>query len=221
MAVLLLAGVFFLSKEGAKQAAANSAKLKTVVIDAGHGGSDPGKVGVNQVTEKELNLIIAEKLKNLLEEEQIRVVMTRTSDEGLYDSDAANKKVQDLQRRCELIHKEQPVCAVSIHQNSYSQESVSGAQVFYYKDSPAGAQLAACVQGQLVAQVEPENHRKEKGNTSYYLLKKTDAPLVIVECGFLSNRREAQLLTEEAYQDKIAEAIKDGILQYMEEIEKK
>lgn len=220
MAVLMLAGVFFLSREGAKQVAMKNVNQKTVVIDAGHGGSDPGKIGINDVLEKDLNLVISEKLKKLLEEEGFQVVMTRTKDEGLYDPDAVNKKVQDLQRRCDLIHKTQPVCAVSIHQNSYSQEGVSGAQVFYYKDSAQGQRLAACVQEQLIAQVDPENHRQEKGNTTYYLLKKTDVPLVIVECGFLSNRNEAQLLTEEAYQEKIAAAVRDGVLQYMEETEK-
>lgn len=155
-------------------------------------------------------------LKEKLEKQGIQVVLTRDSDGGLYDEQSNNKKVQDLQRRCELIHKTSPRCAVSIHQNSYTTPEVKGAQVFYYTNSAEGKKLAEGLQTALVEGVDPENHREAKGNTSYYLLKKTDVPLAIVECGFLSNPEEAGLLATKEYQEKVAEAVCTGILKYLE-----
>lgn len=184
-----------------------------VVIDAGHGGDDPGKVGINGALEKEINLQIAQKVKGLLETEGIRVVMTRTDDNGLYDSGAENKKVQDMKRRIEMIEKEAPLLTVSIHQNSYPEEYVKGAQVFYYKDSKESEQAAKIMQRSLRERVDTENKREEKANTSYYLLKKTSSPIIIVECGFLSNSDEAKKLTQEEYQERVAWAIFMGIMQ--------
>ena len=216
MALLLLSGVYFLAGRGAQMVNAQKGTEKVVVLDAGHGGDDPGKVGVNQVNEKDLNLVIAGKVKKELEEKGFTVIMTREDDRGLYEEQSQNHKVQDLQNRVELIHKAAPACAVSIHQNSYSEESVKGAQVFYYGDSVEGKKLAEGLQKALVTEVDPENHRQAKGNTSYYLLKKTDVPLAIVECGFLSNWKEAELLNNNDYQDKLAKAICHGIEGYLE-----
>lgn len=184
-----------------------------VVIDAGHGGDDPGKVGINGALEKEINLQIAQRVKRLLETEGIRVVMTRTDDEGLYDSRAENKKVQDMKRRIEVINEQQPALTVSIHQNSYPEEYVKGAQVFYYANSKESKTAAETMQKSLRERVEKENHREAKANTSYYLLKKTASPIIIVECGFLSNTAEAEKLTQEEYQEKVAWAVFMGIMQ--------
>ena len=215
MAVLLLAGVLGLSREGARLVNQQKEGKMCVVLDAGHGGADPGKIGVNGVKEKDLNLEITLLLKKKLEEKTIELGLTRDSDSGLYDDSSNNKKVQDLQRRCELIHKTAPRCAVSIHQNSYTTEEVKGAQVFYYTHSAEGKTLAEFLQTSLVSGVDPQNHRQAKGNTSYYLLKKTDVPIAIVECGFLSNSREAQMLTTKEYQEQVADAVCAGILQYL------
>lgn len=215
MAVLLLAGVFGLSREGARLVSQQKDGSQVVVLDAGHGGSDPGKIGVHGEKEKDLNLEIAMLLKKKLEEQEIQVVLTRDSDSGLYDDDSKNKKVQDLQRRCDLIHKTAPACAVSIHQNSYTTADIKGAQVFYYMHSPEGKKLAEELQDALIQGVDPQNHRKAKGNTSYYLLKKTDVPTAIVECGFLSNPEEAKLLASKEYQEKLVDAICGGILEYL------
>lgn len=186
-----------------------------VVIDAGHGGNDPGKIGINGVKEKEVNLLIAEKLKKYLEANDVKVVMTRESDEGLYDEGASNKKVQDMKRRIQIIDEAAPRVTVSIHQNSYPEEYVHGAQVFFYAGSREGQELAECVQRQLVNKVDPENRRQVKANDSYYLLKKTSVPIVIVECGFLSNSEEAQKLCSDEYQEELAWAIHMGVLQYL------
>ena len=190
-------------------------KEKCVVIDAGHGGEDPGKVGINGINEKEINLQIAEQVKKYLEAAGVKVVMTRETDESLNDPGASNKKVQDMKRRIALIDKTGPAVTVSIHQNSYPEEYVRGAQVFYYNTSVQGKRLAQLIQDQLVKKADPENTRQVKANDSYYLLKKTEIPIVIVECGFLSNSAEADKLCTPEYQDRIAWAIHMGILQYL------
>ena len=104
---------------------------------------------------------------------------------------------------------------VSIHQNSYPEEYVKGAQVFYYTGSRQSQKLAESIQKSMVKRLDPENHRQVKANDSYYLLKKTNVPIVIAECGFLSNSAEAALLCNENYQDKTAWAICMGIMQYL------
>lgn len=217
MAALLLVCAYLLSREGALAAHSGAAEeAAVVVVDAGHGGVDPGKVGVGEVEEKKLNLEIARMVQKKLEKSGCTVVMTRETDEGLYSENSQNKKVEELQKRCDLIHEVQPACVVSIHQNSYLEESVSGAQTFYYEHSAEGKALAEAIQTALVEGVDPENHRQAKSNTTYYLLKKTDAPLTIVECGFLSNPEEAELLQQEEYQEKIAAAIAKGVETYLE-----
>lgn len=180
-----------------------------------HGGDDPGKIGINKAKEKEINLKIAKELEKLLKKEGIKIIMTRTDDGGLYQESSKNKKVEDMRRRCEIITEAKPVFTVSIHQNSYPEESVKGAQVFYYGQSKEGKDLAETLQKMLVQQLEPQNHRQAKANESYFLLKKTPSPTVIVECGFLSNSQEADLLVTEEYQKKVAEAVKSGILEYL------
>lgn len=196
-------------------AGAAVSKKACVVIDAGHGGDDPGKVGVNEALEKDINLQIAYMLRKLLEANDIEVILTRETDAGLYDADASQKKVQDMQRRVAKIEEANPDLVVSIHQNSYSQESISGAQVFYYEGSSEGMQLAGLIQESMRLRLDPSNGRQVKSNDSYYLLKNTSKPIVIVECGFLSNSKEAQLLVKESYQERVAWAIHMGILQFI------
>lgn len=191
----------------------------TIVVDAGHGGADSGKVGINGALEKEINLSIAQKLKELLENEGMRVVMTRDSDAGLYDEGEANKKQQDMKRRCTMIDEAKPALAVSIHQNSYTQESVKGPQVFYYQNSQKGQRIAEILQESLNTELQIERPREIKANDSYYLLRKTGNPTVIVECGFLSNTGEAGLLVTDEYQEKVARAICQGIVKYVAETE--
>lgn len=164
--------------------------------------------------EKDLNLIIAKKVQTILLQQDVEVIMTRESDKGLYEEQTSNKKVQDMKNRCALINDTKPDCVVSIHQNSYHEEYVKGAQVFYYGSSEEGKKLAEKLQEKLISYVDPENHRQAKANESYFLLKKTEVPIVIVECGFLSNWEEAKMLQEDTYQNKIAWAVAMGILAY-------
>lgn len=186
-----------------------------IIVDVGHGGFDSGKIGVNGELEKDINLQVALKLKEALEEKGMEVIMTREEDKGLYDENASNKKVQDLQRRCDLINEQNPLMTVSIHQNSYTSPEIKGAQVFYYTTSTESQKIAEAIQETLIQEVDPQNHRQAKANDNYYMLKKTSSPIVIVECGFLSNPQEAGKLTDEAYQQKLAEAIRLGIFRYL------
>lgn len=188
---------------------------ETIVIDAGHGGFDSGMVGESGVTEKELNLIYAKKLEKLLCAAGYRVVQTRNSEAGLYDEDHDNKKAQDMQRRCAVIEQEQPFVTISIHQNSYPQDqAVCGPQVFYYEQSKEGEKLAERIQEKLNQMPKVMRQRTQKGNSTYYILKRSASTTVIVECGFLTNKQEEELLQNEAYQDQVVRAIYEGIVEY-------
>ncbi|OUP80624.1 hypothetical protein B5F07_20585 [Lachnoclostridium sp. An169] len=181
-----------------------------VVLDAGHGGIDAGKTGANGAEEKEINLKIAMIIKEILEEADVEVIMTRTDDQRLADT-----QVEDLKKRTEIMNEANAVLAVSIHQNSYHEESVHGGQVFYYTDSAEGKTAAEMIQNSLRT-IDPENTKEAKANHTYYILKRTKVPVVIAECGFLSNYAEAEKLASEEYQREVAEAVAEGILQYIE-----
>lgn len=217
MGLCILLCAFVLARKSAvfvQSERAGSAPL-CIVVDAGHGGDDPGKIGINDALEKDINLQIALKLQKLLEQNNIKVVMTRDTDQWLYSDGATNKKAEDMQTRCKIIEDSDALFTVSIHQNSYTSPEIQGAQVFYYGQSETGKKLAETLQSALIKQVDPDNHREAKANESYYLLKKTPTPTVIVECGFLSNPAEAELLLQDEYQDKLVNAIYSGIETYL------
>ena len=180
------------------------------MVDAGHGGTDPGKVGVDGSLEKDINLAVAERLKTYLEQDDVKVIMTRETDTGLYSETDSRKKMADMNRRCQIINETSPALTVSIHQNSYHEEGIHGAQVFYYSHSSDGEKAAVIMQKALLA-VDSDNTRQAKANDTYYMLKRTEFPTVIVECGFLSNNEEAEKLVTKEYQQQLAEAITQGI----------
>ena len=201
--------VYTWSQQAAKQ------PRYTIVIDPGHGGNDPGKIGINDVPEKDVNLAISLELKEILEQNDCRVVMTRQKDEALYQAGDTNKKVADLRARCQMINDSGADALISIHQNSFTAESSRGAQVFYRASSLEGKKLADILQTQLVSGLYPDNRRVAKANSDYFMLKNTTATMVIVECGFLSNSKEAELLTQASYQRRVAWAVALGVLQYV------
>lgn len=222
MSVLMLGSAWFLfsgQMEQVGSAAVFPGKQDkqpfVVVVDAGHGGVDPGKIGVDGTLEKDLNLMVALRVRDLLEQQDIRVIMTRETDRGLYSENSENKKVEDMKNRCSMMNEPEVDLVVSIHQNSYHEEQIQGAQVFYYSTSQDGKRFAELMQKQLIRVVDPGNSRQVKANDSYYLLKKTKPPICIVECGFLSNWEETRLLKEPRYQERLAWAIHLGILQFL------
>ena len=189
-----------------------------VVIDAGHGGKDPGKVGANGTLEKDINLEIALLLKELLEEDGVTVVMTRQTDTGLYDENSSNKKMQDLKGRLALIEESRADLVVSIHQNSFSDASVCGPQVFYYEGSVQGESAATLVQSALNTELEITRPRMQKSNDNYFLLTRCSKIMIIAECGFLSNPTEEKMLNDKAYRQRLAEALRKGIYEYLDTV---
>ena len=167
MAVMVLAGflalsVVFYSRTYSRVAAAvsNASGGETkprVVIDPGHGGNDPGGIGVSGVLEKDVNLSVSLFLKANLEAQGFEVIMTRDTDKALYSSESSkSKKKEDLAKRIEIITEAKPDFVLCVHQNIFTDAKYSGAQVFYYQDSEEGARLAECIQNQLIAGVDPE-----------------------------------------------------------------
>lgn len=192
----------------------DSSHYPTIVLDPGHGGQDPGKVSEQGTLEKDINLSIALKVKQLLASQPVKVILTRDSDVDLSTTDSGHK-MSDLKNRIDLITEHSPLLTVSIHQNSYPDPSVIGAQCFYRQGSEEGRQLAQILQTQIVASTNQTKIREIKDNESYYLLKNSPVTTAIVECGFLSSPQEEALLLTEEYQDKMAWAIHLGILQYI------
>jgi N-acetylmuramoyl-L-alanine amidase len=225
LAVMVLMGflvlsVLFYSRTYSRVAAAisNASGEETkrkVVIDAGHGGNDPGGIGISGVLEKDVNLSVALFLKADLEAQGFEVIMTRDTDTGLYSETSTNKKKEDLAKRIQIITEAQPDFVLCIHQNIFTDSKYSGAQVFYYQESEESARLANCLQSQLIAGVDPENTRVAKSNMNYYMLKNSPVPIVIVECGFLTNAEEEAKLGTEDYQRKLAWNIYLGTMQYI------
>ena len=222
------AGAFFIGHAALSYATFQSAENFCVLLDAGHGGNDPGKIGVDDSREKDLNLVIADKVKekdinlaitlkcqSVLEQNGVKVILTRNSDCSLADSNASNKKASDLKKRKALIKESQINCAVSIHQNSFPDTSSHGAQVFYHPQNPDSKRLASLIQAQMQNLTGIQNHRKIKANTDYYLLRDNNTPTVIAEVCFLSNPSEAAMITEETIQEKAAFQIAMGIMQFL------
>lgn len=218
LTIIFLAGVTYVSFFAGiplKKANATEEAKKVIVVDAGHGGNDPGKVSGNNVLEKDINLQIATKLANELENAGYKVIMTRTEDNGLYKEDDINKKAVDLRARCEIAEKENADLLISIHQNSFSDSSVRGGQTFYYTHSDKGKKMATLIQKHLKS-ADKDNTREAKANDSYYLLIHTPCICVIVECGFLSNAAETELLVTDEYQNRLVGSITDGVKEYFE-----
>lgn len=181
---------------------------RVIVIDAGHGGFDPGMVS-GKIEEKNINLSIAKKLQTYLEQGGATVIITRAD-----DSDLGKGKSSDMRARRLIANTSHADIFVSIHQNSFSSPSVKGAQVFYFNQSDNSQKLATYIQDRLREFVDSGNKYKEKANNNYYVLKQTEMPAVLVECGFLTNSTERGKLTSEEYQEKIAWGIYLGIVDY-------
>ena len=136
-------------------------------------------------------------------------------DDMLTKEGIRSKKMQDLTARAEKIKEWDPALVISIHQNSYPREDIQGAQVFYYKESEEGKKLAETIQDLLRSGLDPGNKRVAKSDMSYFMLKESKQPIVIVECGFLSNPQEEKKLSEEKYQDTIVRCVAEGVENFL------
>ncbi|MBQ7337215.1 MAG: N-acetylmuramoyl-L-alanine amidase [Clostridia bacterium] len=209
--------------------ASNSSPFSSYVfvIDAGHGGEDGGAVGYvdgRQLTEKQVNLAIANALTSLLEDAGAQVIMTRTEDILLYDRNSdyqGRKKALDMAARLAITEQAgkdgATVIFVSIHQNTFSDSRYSGLQVYYSANTPDSARLANTIQATARAQLDPDNSRATKNGSDIYLLKNLHYPAVLVECGFLSNPDECASLSTETYQNRVAYTIFTALRQYTNE----
>mgnify|MGYP002409965147 CR=1 FL=1 len=194
-----------------------------VVIDAGHGGRDPGASGNRGVTEEEINLKIALKLRRLIDQGGGTAIMIREDDSGLYTEGGnikGTRKNEDLRNRHALINSCGADIFISIHLNSFPQSQYYGAQTFYMKNDDKSKKLAENIQEELIKVLDRGNERKAKSIDTIYILKNNNMPGALVECGFLSNHEEEKLLDDEHYQEKIAWSIFTGIIRYMEEEKK-
>lgn len=202
-----------------------SAEKPAVVLDPGHGGMDGGAESADGTVEKDINLAIARKLRSRLEAEGLKVVMTRDGDNGLYDdSETASirsMKTQDMKERKRIIDESGAALAVSIHLNSFTQDlSVKGAQVFFTSDADNDivkeSEAAAHILQQLLnGEINTDKKRSELGKSDVYILRRPAVPVVIVECGFLSNQEDAASLKKETFQDRVAEELCRGICDYV------
>lgn len=185
---------------------------KTIVIDAGHGGIDGGSMGSSGTKESDLNLVYAKKLENYLKQAGFKVVQTRTNKDWLYSIGTKNYKKDDMKKRKESIERNNTDLVISIHMNSFPTASSKGAQVFFCEGNDAGQKLANSIQRQLVSTIK--NARKNATAGDYFMVTCTELPSVIVECGFLSNPEEEQLLLNEGHQNKLCYAILCGVLDF-------
>lgn len=192
---------------------------KTIIVDAGHGGIDPGALTKDKKTkEKDVNLAIALKLRQLIESSGGLVILTREDDSSLYTEDG-NKTVrqkynENLKNRKKIIKDSKADMFVSVHLNAFEQSKYYGAQTFYPKGKDESKELSKYVQQELKRVVDKTNDREVKPREDIYLLKENDIPSMLIECGFLSNEKESKLLNDEKYQDKIAWSIYVGIQKY-------
>ena len=187
-----------------------------IVIDAGHGGEDGGAISVSGLRESGINLEISLRLNDMLRFLGAQTRMIRTEDVSVYtegDTIAA-KKVSDIKNRVAFVQNTPNAVLISIHQNQFSEEKYRGAQVFYADGSE---DLARRLQDALIAQVDPRNHRACKPAKDIYLMEHVSCPAALIECGFLSNYAEEQLLRDPSYQKKLAAAIAGSLLTYLEE----
>lgn len=212
MGVLFVAAVAVLWITAPPETQAASAAVddgrKTIVVDAGHGGSDGGAIGINTgVIEAGLNLKVAQLVEKGLKAEGFKVVMTRKNDNMIADT-----KNADMQARAKIMRDETTDLIVSIHMNKFSDRSVHGPMVFYMKGSETGESLATMV---CDAVCDSIGHPRRLANPGdYFVLKQGSAPAVLVECGFLSNADDEEKLQDPAYQQKLADGIVAGIVAY-------
>jgi len=208
-----------LGGEAAATPASSISNLGTVIVDAGHGGEDPGKISAfSEVNEKDLNLAIAKLLKEQLEMSGYQVIMTRDVDKLVYKegtTEIKSKRKQDLSKRKEIMDNSGADIVVSIHMNDFSQSKYYGAQVFYPPNSEKSQSLAVCIQKAIASELDPTNKREALLKSEpIVILRDSKTPTIIVECGFLSNQQEEQKLRSVDYQKKIAKTIKTGIDNY-------
>ncbi len=213
---------FFNRSDMKAQIVSSASALPSVIIDAGHGGEDGGTIGINGIFEKDINLSIANILRDMLTSRGINVIMTRSEDILLYDRNVdykGRKKILDLSARLKIANENENCIFVSIHMNSFPEAKYKGLQVYYSKNSELSKTLADSIQNTVKTHLQPNNARlTKKADSNIFLLDRCNNPSVLVECGFLSNPNECAMLCSEDYRKKLSLAIFEGICSYISEV---
>ena len=205
------------NKEKSVQTISLPVSDKTIVIDAGHGSPDEGAESINGNTEASINLAIAKKVQGLLEQSGCNVILTRSDEKGIYDVNSKTireKKVSDIKNRVKIGNESSADAFISIHLNKIPQSQYYGWQTFFKQGDKRTEELAKCIQKELNSSIQKDNKREPLEITGKYIIEHVEIPITIVECGFLSNPEEEQLLLKEEYQNKLAWGIYNGIMDY-------
>lgn len=187
---------------------------KTIVLDAGHGAPDGGAVGPSGTQEKDVNLDIVLKLREILESRGVKVILTREGDSGIYDAAAETiheKKVSDMHNRLKIINGSGADLFISIHMNAFTRKSSHGLHVFYSRNHPEAEPVARAITGAVAELTGAEAREVKAASDTLYLMKDPKPPAILVECGFITNPDEERLLLTDEYRARIAYAIADAI----------
>ena len=219
IATIFCGAMFYQNQKTQLAVASLLSEPKTIVIDAGHGGIDGGATTKSGALESNINLEIALKVDDFLSFCGYETIMIRNGDYSIHDDSASTvsaKKVSDLRNRVKMVNDTPNALLLSIHQNMFSDGKYDGAQVFYNKNQ-GSKQLAETMQKTLIETLPRENHRVAKPAEKVFLMNEVSSPAVLVECGFLSNQEESELLQEDAYQKKITLAIASSLHGWLNE----
>ena len=193
-------------------------RYDTIIVDAGHGKPDGGAVASNGVEEESLNLAIALKLRDALEKQGYQVIMTRETSENIADEDRRTSlrdmKTSDLENRVKIANSNEADFMISIHMNQYPKSNSWGWQTFYSRDSEQGKKLAYLIQKAIGKHIARDNKRTALPIDGIKIVDKTNLPVIIVECGFLSNQEDLRLLQTEEYQNQLVDGIVEAIEEY-------
>ena len=217
---VVLIFLVFINASFADSAVSNVSDTKPlIIIDAGHGGKDGGAVAPDGTEEQYLNLAIALKMNDYLIKKGYKTLLIRDNNNSIHDVNAntiKEQKVSDIRNRLKISESHKNSLFVSVHQNYFTESKYNGTQVFYSPNNPESEVLASFVQKSVVKKLQPDNTRQiKKCDKSVYLMYKTNAVAILAECGFLSNIEELEKLKNEDYQNKMAQAICDGIIDYI------
>lgn len=214
LSAFLLKQIFdrYINKES-KRIMSSGFEIRQIIIDAGHGGTDGGAISVTGMPEKELNLQTSQTLEAMMTALGFQVIMTRNSDTELTCPESGgSRKMQDLKGRLKIAEANPEIPFVSIHMNKFPQSKYSGLQVYYSPNNTESKVLADAIQESVKSMLQPENNRETKPATSsIYLLYKIKSPAVLIECGFISNQQEAELLENKEYRQSLCLAISSAL----------
>lgn len=221
--VLVILIIFYISKATYKvftnASVSNNYKNPTIIIDPGHGGEDGGSTSsYSKEPEKNINLAISKDLNMLLKATGYETIMTRDNDDDISENESTIKKrkISDMKKRLKIANEENNAILISIHQNKFTDNKYSGSQVFFSGNNPKSEILAENIQNSLKDKLDPSNDRKIKqADKNIYILYNCKCPAALVECGFLSNAKEAQKLNTKTYQKQVAFSIYNGFLKYI------